>query len=318
MDHDTLVLFWVVVLAFAILVYGLLDGFDLGVGMLFGLARNDRDRDTLTAAIAPSWDGNETWLLVIGTVLFGAFSEIYAVILSAFYIPVLLMLIGLIFRGVAFEFRNHSGPTVRPLWDLGFWVGSGTVSFVQGAAVGAMIAGIPVADRHFVGGSFVWLKPLPVLCGVGLMSGYALLGACWLVMRGEDSLRARALTWGRRAAVGTALILCIAAVMTFWFRPEAWASLLVRPWALALPFLWAALVVALLIVLRSDKRSGLPFLLAALSFVCAFGFLAAAFWPWMVPGAITVSQAASPESSLRFLFGGLAFSRSRSSSSTPL
>jgi cytochrome d ubiquinol oxidase subunit II len=304
MDYNTLILFWASVLVFAILVYGVLDGFDLGVGMLFGLSRNDTDRDALVAAIAPSWDGNETWLIVIGTVLFGAFSQIYAVLLSALYIPVLLMMIGLIFRGVAFEFRYNAGTPMRRFWDVGFWVGSGVVSFVQGAALGAMIAGIPVLDRQFAGGSFDWLKPFPIFCGIGLMAGYALLGACWLVMRGQDALRDRALTWGRRAAVGMALILCVSAVLTFWLQPEAWTNLLNRPWAFALPVLWAALIVTLVNALHADKRSGFPFLLAMLSFVCAFLFFAAVFWPWMIPGSVTVAGAASPESSLRFMFWG--------------
>jgi cytochrome d ubiquinol oxidase subunit II len=304
MSYDTLILFWVTVLAFAILVYGLLDGFDLGVGMLFGLTRKDDDRGAMMAAIAPSWDGNETWLILIGTILFGAFSQIYAVLLAAFYIPILLMLIGLIFRGVAFEFRHHASAKMRPYWDLGFWVGSGVVAFVQGAALGTMIVGIPVTNRLYAGGSFVWLKPFPILSGLGLMLGYALLGACWLVMRGEDALRPRALAWGRRAAVGMAIILFVSAVLTFVLRLEAWNGGLERPWVWVLPVIWAGLMVMLVKALRVDERSRRPFILAALSFVSAFTFLAATFWPWMVPGSITVAAAASPEASLRFMFWG--------------
>ncbi len=304
MDHDTLILFWVAVLGFAILVYGLLDGFDLGVGMLFGLSQNGTDRDAMQAAIAPSWDGNETWLILIGTVLFGAFSEVYAVLLSALYIPVLLLLIGLIFRGVAFEFRKQSGAAMRPVWDFGFWAGSGVVAFVQGAAIGTMITGVPVVDRHYAGGSFIWLKPFPILCGIGLMAGYALLGACWLIRRGQDSLRARAFLWARRAATGMVITLGVLAALALVLRPEAAATLLERPRAMVFPALWAAVVIALFASLRSERRSAFPFLLTALSFVSAFGFLAAAFWPWMIPGAVTVADAASPESSLRFMFWG--------------
>ena len=304
MDYDTLIIFWVVVLAFAILVYGLLDGFDLGVGMLFGLSRNDDERDAMMAAIAPSWDGNETWLILIGTILFGAFSQIYAVLLAAFYIPVLLMLIGLVFRGVAFEFRHHASATMRPYWDLGFWVGSSVVSFVQGAALGTMIVGIPVQNRLYAGGSFIWLKPFPILCGIGLMAGYALLGACWLVLRGDDALREKALAWGRRAAILMALVLGALAMLTFQVRAEAWNGLLDRPWALVFPVISAGAVVMLVNALRVDRRSGRPFFFAVLSFVSAFAFLAATFWPWMIPGAIRVTEAASPEASLRFMFWG--------------
>ena len=304
MDYHTLILFWATVLVFAILVYGVLDGFDLGVGMLFGLSRNDKDRDALLTAIAPTWDGNETWLILIGTILFGAFSQVYAVLLSALYIPVMLMMFGLIFRGVAFEFRHSAGDEMRRYWDIGFWVGSGVVSFVQGAALGAMIDGIPVVGRHFAGGSFDWLKPFPILCGIGLMAGYALLGACALIARGQDSLRDRALIWARRSTVGMALILCIAAVLTFRLQPVAWASLLDRPWAFVLPVLWAAVIVTLVNVLNINKRSRFPFLLASLSFVSAFLFYLAVFWPWIIPGSITVASEASPESSLRFIFWG--------------
>ena len=304
MSYDTLVLLWVVALGFASLGDGLLDGFDLGVGMLFGLAEDEEDRDALTATIAPSWDGNETWLLLIGTILFGAFSQIYAVLLSAFYIPILLMLFGLIFRGVAFEFRGHAGPGARALWNVGFWVGSGVVSFVQGAAVGTMIAGIPVVDRHFAGNSFIWLKPFPVLCGVGLMFGYAVLGACFLVARGPDELLARAVTWGRRAAIAMGVIVLVNAILALQLRPEAWQNLLARPWAFEVAAVWVVLVVGLVVSLTRASRGGAPFLLAALSFVCAFLVLAAAFWPYMIPGAVTIAEAASPESSLRFLFWG--------------
>lgn len=304
MDYHTLILFWATVLVFAILVYGVLDGFDLGVGMLFGLSRNDKDRNAMMAGIAPMWDGNETWLILIGTILFGAFPQIYAVLLSALYIPVLLMMIGLIFRGVAFEFRHSAGERMRRYWDLGFWVGSGVVSFVQGAALGAMIDGIPVVNRQFAGGSFDWLKPFPILCGIGLMAGYALLGACAMVARGRDARRPQVLTWGRRTAVGMALILCVATVLTFRLQPDAWTRLLDRPWAFALPVLWAGIMVTLINVLRTDRRSRIPFLLAALSFVIAFLFYVAVFWPWIIPGSITVAAAASPESSLRFMFWG--------------
>jgi len=304
MDYNTLILFWATVLVFAILVYGVLDGFDLGVGMLFGLAGRDKDRDAVISAIAPTWDGNETWLILIGTILFGAFSQIYAVLLSALYLPVMLMMFGLIFRGLAFEFRHSAGPEMRRYWDIGFWVGSGVVSFVQGAALGAMIDGIHVVDRQFAGGSFDWLRPFPILCGIGLMAGYALLGACALVARGQDGLRGWALAWGRLSVVAMALILGVAAVLTFWLQPDAWTRLLDRSWAFALPVLWAAVIVTLIKALRVEKRSRYPFFLAMLSFVCAFLFYVAVFWPWIVPGSITVAAAASPESSLRFMFWG--------------
>ncbi len=184
---SNLALFWAAVIAVAILVYVVLDGFDLGVGILFGTSRDPVLREEMMAAISPFWDGNETWLVIVGASLFGAFPTVYAVFLSAFYIPVLLLLFGLIFRGVAFEFRIRDD--ARRLWNRGFFVGSLVVAFVQGAAVGAMIRGIPVVDGQYAGGPFAWLAPLPVLSGIGLVVGYALLGAGWLTLKSEGALR---------------------------------------------------------------------------------------------------------------------------------
>ena len=191
MEPSHLALFWAGVIAVAILAYVILDGFDLGIGILFGTTGDEALRDEMMAAISPFWDGNETWLVVVGTSLFAAFPTAYAVFLPAFYIPVLLLLIGLIFRGVAFEFR-HAG--ARKLWHRGFYLGSTVAAFVQGAAVGAMIRGIPVANGQYAGGPFEWLAPLPALCGIGLVLGYALLGAGWLVRKCEGALR----EWARR------------------------------------------------------------------------------------------------------------------------
>ena len=177
-EPSGLAVFWAGVIALAILVYVILDGFDLGVGILFGTTRDAALRDEMMAAISPFWDGNETWLVIVGASLFGAFPMVYAVFLPAFYIPVLLLLLALIFRGVTFEFRYEGRG--RGLWDWGFFLGSTIAAFVQGAAIGAMIRGIPVVSNQYAGGPFGWLRPLPVLTGIGLVLGYALLGAGWL------------------------------------------------------------------------------------------------------------------------------------------
>src|SRR5277367_2849526 len=185
MEPSALALFWAAVIAGAIVVYVILDGFDLGVGILFGTTRDAALRNEMMDAISPFWDGNETWLVVIGASLFAAFPVVYAVFLPAFYIPVLLLLLGLIFRGVAFEVRSRG--SARWLWDHGFFVGSLVVAFVQGAAVGQMIRGIRVVDNQYAGGPFEWLRPLPVITGIGLMLGYALLGAGWLTLKSEGA-----------------------------------------------------------------------------------------------------------------------------------
>jgi cytochrome d ubiquinol oxidase subunit II len=170
------------------MLYVVLDGFDLGVGMLFGLARGKARRDTMLSAVAPIWDGNETWLVVTGVILWGAFPVVYATLLPAFYLPLLIMLAGLILRGVAFEFR-HKAERVRWIWDWSFAGGSFAAAFIQGMIVGALVEGLPIQNGQYTGGDFGWFTPFAALCGVGLCLGYALLGACWLVKKCEVEVR---------------------------------------------------------------------------------------------------------------------------------
>src|ERR1700680_286930 len=174
-----MVMFWVTLLAVSILIYVLLDGFDLGVGMLFGGASDEARRHAMMSAVAPVWDGNETWLVVSGVILWGAFPVVYSILMSAFYLPVLLMLAGLILRGVAFEFR-YRAERLRWIWDAGFAGGSLVAAFTQGLMVGALVEGLPIVDGDYIGGNFGWFSPFAVLCGAGLCLGYTLLGACWL------------------------------------------------------------------------------------------------------------------------------------------
>src|SRR6266849_843685 len=199
-----MVMFWVSLLAISILLYVLLDGVDLGVGLLFGLANGEARRGAMLSAVAPIWDGNETWLVVTAVILWGAFPLVYATLLSAFYLPLIIMLLGLILRGVAFEFR-YKTQRLRWIWDLSFAGGSLIATFIQGLMVGALVEGMRFTNGEYSGGEVGWLTPFAALCGLGLCLGYALLGACWLVkMRGRGSrrrarpdLRAR----GRRAGV---------------------------------------------------------------------------------------------------------------------
>jgi cytochrome d ubiquinol oxidase subunit II len=181
--------FWVSVLALSILLYVLLDGFDLGIGILYGFAREDRARRAMMSAVALVWDGNETWLVVSGVVLWGAFPVVYATLFSAFYLPLLFMLAGLILRGVAFEFRNKARHLPR-VWDAAFAGGSLVAAFMQGTMVGALARGLPLLNGNYAGGEFSWLSPFTVLCGAGLCLGYALLGACWLVRKSEGDIQA--------------------------------------------------------------------------------------------------------------------------------
>jgi cytochrome d ubiquinol oxidase subunit II len=304
MAASNLAMFWAVVLAGSILFYVFLDGFDLGVGVLFGTTRSEAHRVEMMNTIAPFWDGNETWLVVIGAGLFAAFPDVYAIFLGAFYFPVLLLLFGLIFRGVAFEFRFRS-ERMRPLWDWGFFLGSTVVAFVQGAAVGAMMRGIPVVDGQYAGDSFHWLHPFAILTGIGLVLGYALLGAGWLVLKSDGELH----DWARRRirwlGVGVFAVLFLAFTVTFDYSVLARGNLYARPWALMFPLI-GLLALAGIVVGAGKYRDGLPFALTGLFFLASFLTLGAMFWPYMIPYSITVASAAAPDASLQFLlYGGI-------------
>jgi cytochrome d ubiquinol oxidase subunit II len=302
-----LALFWAGVIALSIVLYVVLDGFDLGVGILFGTAGDERQRVSMMNTIAPFWDGNETWLVVVGAGLFATFPAVYAVFLSAFYMPVLLLLFGLIFRGVAFEFR-HRSQRLRAWWDRGFFIGSVVVAFVQGAAVGAMMRGIRVVDGQYAGGSFDWLHPFALLTGVGLVFGYALLGAGWLVLKSEGELRDWAyarIPW----LVGIVFVIIAAAfavVLGVDAGAVAQGHLADRGWGWVFPVLALAALIGTLAAVRA-RRDGLPFALTTLFFIAAFLTLGVMFWPYMVPYALTVDNAAAPDASLRFLFYGGVF-----------
>jgi cytochrome bd ubiquinol oxidase subunit II len=304
MEPSNLALFWAGAIALSIFVYVILDGFDLGVGVLFGATNEETKRVQMMNAIAPFWDGNETWLIIIGTSLFAAFPAVYAVFLSTFYLPILLLLFGLIFRGVAFEFRYRAGP-MRWFWDWGFFLGSVVVAFVQGAAIGAMMRGVPIQNNQYSGDAFGWLHPFSVLTGIGLVLGYALLGAGWLVFRCDGPLRDWAyaripwLAGGVIAALGLAFIVS----MTFDADAIAQSNLQDRYWGLAFPVLAFAALIGVVASARA-RRDDLPFPLTALFFLASFLTLGVMFWPFMVPYSITVANAAAPDASLGFIFYG--------------
>ena len=303
MEPSNLALFWAGVIAVAILLYVILDGFDLGVGVLFGTTRDEAHRVRMMDTIAPFWDGNETWLVVIGAGLFAAFPDVYAVFLGAFYLPVLLLLFGLIFRGVAFEFRYRS-ERMRRLWDWGFFLGSTVVAFVQGAAVGAMMRGIPVVDGQYAGSPFGWLHPFPILTGIGLVLGYALLGAGWLVLKSDGELRDWAYARIRWLAAGVLAVLFLAFAVTFDYSVARAKRSAGKALGSRVPRDRRARAGRGRSSACAAKRDGVPFAMTVLFFVAAFLSLGVMFWPYMIPYSITVADAAAPEASLRFLFYG--------------
>ena len=295
-------MFWVCVLAVSILFYVLLDGFDLGVGILFGLTFNEQRRREMLAAVAPLWDGNETWLVVAGVVLWGAFPVVYATLFSAFYLPLLVMLAGLILRGVAFEFR-YKTERLRWIWDLSFAGGSFVAAFTQGLMVGALVEGLPISDGQYAGGEFGWLSPFSLLCGVGLCLGYTLLGACWLVRKCTDEVRAAAYRLIPFLSIGLLVFLVVVFAYALAENLRIMSRWLERPYLFVFP---AIAIVAAIVLAASvrQRRDGLPYYMVVLIFAAAFGTLAISFWPYMIPFTITIEDAAAPHSSLAFMFWG--------------
>ena len=296
------VLIWTMILAIGVFFYVALDGFDLGVGILFGFTLNERRRREMLAAVAPLWDGNETWLIVAGVVLWGAFPVVYATLFSAFYLPLLVMLAGLILRGVAFEFR-YKTERLRWIWDLSFAGGSFVAAFIQGLMVGALVEGLPISDGQYAGGEFGWLSPFSLLCGVGLCLGYTLLGACWLVRKCVDEVRDAA--YRLIPPLSISLLVFLIAVFAYALveNLRIMSRWLERPYLFVFPTIGIVAAIVLAVSVR-HRRDGLPYYMVVLIFVAAFGTLAISFWPYMIPFTITIEDAAAPHSSLAFMFWG--------------
>lgn len=302
-------LIWAVIIIFGVMMYVVMDGFDLGIGMLYPFLRDGGDRDVMMNTVAPVWDGNETWLVLGGAALFGAFPLAYAVVLEALYLPLVLMLMGLIFRGVAFEFRFKAKAHKRHIWDKAFIGGSLAATFFQGVALGAFIEGIPVADGQFAGGALDWLAPFPLFCGLGLIVAYSLLGCTWLIMKTEGRLQQRMHDLARPLALA---LLAVIAVVSLW-TPLAHAEI-ARRW-FSLPNLFWFLPVPLLVLLsfrallRSVARNDhvLPFLLTLVLIFLGYSGLGISLWPNIVPPSLSLWAAAAPPQSQGFALVGALF-----------
>jgi len=295
-------LFWTAALALTTVLYVLLDGFDLGVGMVFGLTRSEADRRTMLATISPVWDGNETWLILTGTILFGAFPHAYAMLLSTFYVPLIAMLGALILRGVAFEFR-YKAIGARWVWDASLAGGSLMAAFMQGAAIGALAVGLRQQGAQYAAGPFDWLSPFTCLCGVALCLGYVLLGLGWIVGKSEGSLQARARQRMRVISISVAGLLLFQLAYSLHLHLQIFTRWAERPYLSAFPIIGIVAAGILMWGSRSHYcfRS---FALVAIIFVAAFGTFLASFWPYIIPFSMTVTQAAAPAESLRFMFWG--------------
>jgi cytochrome d ubiquinol oxidase subunit II len=304
MDIDLTVI-WALIIVFAVFVYVVLDGFDLGIGLLFPTLEVGHERDTAMNSVAPVWDGNETWLVLGGGGLLAAFPLAYGVILSALYAPIIAMLLALVFRGVAFEFRWRD-PGHRRIWDIAFTGGSFVAAMSQGIVLGALLQGIKVGDREYAGGWWDWLTPFSLLTGVSLVVAYALLGATWLIMKTEGKLQQHAvrLAW----KLGAIALVAVAAVSlatpflegAYFERWLSWPNILkVAP----VPLLVAATAVAFVRSLRAGAERA-PFLLTLGLFLLCFIGLGISIYPYVIPGAVTIWDAATDRSSQVFMLIG--------------
>jgi cytochrome d ubiquinol oxidase subunit II len=300
---------WAGLIAFAVLAYVLFDGFDLGVGILFPFMPNDehreKSRDQMMNSVAPVWDGNETWLVLGGGGLMAAFPLAYAIVLPALYAPITAMLLGLIFRGVAFEFRWRT-TRGKFLWDWAFAGGSMLAAFAQGVALGALVQGIPVSDRTYAGGWWDWLTPFSLLTGFALVVGYALLGATWLIMKTTGPVQERAYRFAWIAGLGTLALIGIVSLWTPLMNSQfmmRWFSFPATIYTAPVPILVAAAAFVLFNGL-SKRQEVAPFFAAMALFVLSYIGLGISFYPYILPPSVTIWSAAAPDASLAFLLIG--------------
>jgi cytochrome d ubiquinol oxidase subunit II len=298
---------WFGVIGFGVLMYVLLDGFVLGLGVLAPFARDEDELDHMMNTAAPIWDGNETWLVLGGAGLLAAFPKAYAVMLSALYLPVLAMLIALIFRGVAFEFR-FKATRARRFWGAAFGIGSTVAAFAQGVILGAIVEGMPLQAGKYVGGAFGWFSPFSMLTGVAVAFGYALLGSTWLILKTEGRLQRLARAMARPLVMVVVAFMGLVSawlpfldsrIMARWFEGgHFW-------WLLPVPLLALVNAYALWRAALREGRDAMPFLLTLGFFVLGFAGLVLGVWPHIIPPSLTIWSAASPPSSQMFVMAGM-------------
>jgi cytochrome d ubiquinol oxidase subunit II len=297
-------LIWASIIGSAVALYVILDGFDLGIGLLFPFAEDEPERNQMMASIAPFWDGNETWLVMGGVGLLVAFPLAYAIVMPAFYLPVIVMLLALVFRGVAFEFREigHN----KALWNVAFAGGSTLAGFCQGLILGGMIQGIKVENDAYAGGSFDWATPFALMCGFGILSGYALLGATWLTMKTSGPVADRA----RSHAIWLLYaVLAFMAAVSLW-TPAAFPQIRERWFSMPnILYLWPVPLLTALtaFVAWNGLRKGretVPFVATIVLFLLGFVGLVISSFPYLVPPSLTIWQTAAAPGSQRFMLIG--------------
>jgi len=301
-----LALIWAIIILFGIMMYVIMDGFDLGIGILYPFFAGKDDRDVMMNTVAPVWDGNETWLVLGGAGLLAAFPLAYAVVLSALYLPLILMLIGLVFRGVAFEFRFKAREHERHIWDKAFIGGSLLATFFQGVALGAYIKGIPVAGRAYAGAALDWLSPFSVFTGVGLVVAYALLGSTWLIMKTSGKLQQRAIGITRRLVWVLLGVIIIISAWTPLADPriaQRWFSFPNLVWFAPVPLL-VALAAFLLLRALSLRQDVAPFVCTLALVFLGYSGLGISLWPNIIPPSVSIWEASGPPQSQGFALVG--------------
>jgi cytochrome d ubiquinol oxidase subunit II len=300
---------WAVIIAFGLMMYVVMDGFDLGIGLLFPFVPARGDRDTMVNTVAPVWDGNETWLAFGGAALLAAFPLAYSVLLSALYIPLVAMLAGLIWRGVAFEFRFKADESHKPFWDKAFAWGSYTAAFSQGVSLGAFINGFETTGPSYGAGVLDWLTPFSLFTGLGVLVAYALLGSTWLIMKTDGTLQRRMIALTQPITLALLAVIGIVSLWTPLSHPDIAARWFTLPNFLffaPVPVLVLATSVTILRILRRETHAA-PFLLALALLFLGYSGLAISLWPNIVPPAISIREAAAPPQSLGFTLVGALF-----------
>ncbi len=302
-------LIWILIIAFGVMMYVVMDGFDLGIGILFPFVRERGDRDTMINTVAPVWDGNETWLVLGGAALMAAFPLAYSVLLSALYLPLVLMLAGLIWRGVAFEFRFKAHEPHRPFWDKAFCWGSYIATFSQGVCLGAFINGFKVTGPSYMGGALDWLTPFSLFTGLGLVVAYALLGCTWLIMKTDGNLQRRMIVLARPTTLALLTTIGIISVWTPLTHPAVAARWFTLPnlfFFAPVPLLVLATTWAILRVLKRETHAA-PFVLTLFLLLLGYSGFAISLWPNIIPPGVSIREAAAPPQSLGFTLVGALF-----------
>ena len=302
-------LIWAIIIGFGLMMYVIMDGFDLGIGILFPFVGDREDRDTMVNTVAPVWDGNETWLVLGGASLLAAFPLAYAAILSALYLPIIAMLAGLIWRGVAFEFRFKADEAHRPFWDKAFAWGSYIATFAQGVALGAFINGFAMTDGAFSGGALDCFTPFSIFTGFALLIAYALLGSTWLIMKTEGSLQSRMQTLARPVTLALLIVIAIVSLWTPLLHPaiaDRWFTLPNLLFFLPVPILVVLAAWGLIRTVASGRHAA-PFVLTLLLLFVGYTGLAISLWPNIIPPSMSIWDAAGPPQSLGFTLVGALF-----------